>query len=57
MMQHHYTKTEIETVAAAVNAGVCLEDGSSANNILSLAGEAIKGVIINYNCYKDKFQY
>ena len=50
MRQHHYTKTEIETVAAAVNAGVCLEDGSSANNILSLAGEAIKGVIIDYNC-------
>ena len=45
MNQHHYTKTAIETVTAAVNAGVCLEDASTENNILSLAGEAVKQVI------------
>ena len=45
MTKHHYTKTEIGTVTAAVNAGVCLEDGTSGNNILSLAGEAVKRVI------------
>lgn len=50
MNQHHYTKTAIETVAAAVNAGVCLEDASTANNILSLAGEAVKAVT-TYNNY------
>ena len=44
MNQHHYTKTAIETVTAAVNAGVCLEDASTENNILSLAGEAVKQV-------------
>ena len=49
MNQHHYTKTEIETVTAAVNAGVCLEDGSTANNILSRAGEAVKAVITYIN--------
>ena len=46
MTEHHYTKTQIETVSAAVNAGVCLEDSRTANNILSLAGEAVKAVII-----------
>ena len=46
MNEHHYTKTQIETVSAAVDAGVCLEDGSTANNILSLAGEAVKAVIV-----------
>ena len=44
MTEHHYTKTAIETVTAAVNAGVCLEDARTENNTLSLAGEAVKQV-------------
>ena len=48
MTKHNYTKTEIETVTVAVNAGVCLEDSSIANNTLSLAGKAVKAVI-TYN--------
>ena len=44
MTEHNYTKTAIETVTVAVNAGVCLEDARTENNILSLAGEAVKQV-------------
>ena len=46
MTEHHYTKTAIETVTAAVNAGVCLEDARTENNTLSLAGEAVKQIKI-----------
>ena len=46
MTQHHYTKTNIETAAAAVNAGTCLEDThvQGDNIILTHVGEAVKQV-------------
>ena len=44
MTQHHYTDTEVKTAAAAVNAGTCLEDGNSEDNIMSNVGNAVKAV-------------
>ena len=44
MTQHHYTDTEVKTAAAAANAGTCLEDGNSQNNIFSNVGDAVKAV-------------
>lgn len=48
MTQHHYTKTNVETAAAAVNAGTCLEDTHAEGNdiIFSHVGEAVKQVIL-----------
>lgn len=44
MTQHPYTSTEVKTAAAAVNAGTCLEDGNSQDNILSNIRNAVKTV-------------
>ena len=46
MTQHHYTKTDVETAAAAVNAGTCLEDTHVQGDdiILTHVGEAVKQV-------------
>ena len=46
MTQHHYTDTEVKTAAAAANAGTCLEDGNSQNNIFSNVGDAVKTVSV-----------
>ena len=35
MGAHHYTDSAVKTAAAAANAGTCLEDGNSENNIFS----------------------
>lgn len=45
MTKHHYTDTEVKTAAVAVNAGTCLEDGNSENNIFSNIGDAVKMVL------------
>ena len=42
----HYTKTEVETAALAVNAGICLEDSNTADNVFSKLGDAVNNVII-----------
>ena len=44
MTQHHYTDTPVKTAAAAANAGTCLEDGNTQNNIFSNIGDAVKAV-------------
>ena len=44
MTAHHYTKTPVETAAAAVNAGTCLEDANMENNIFTHLVEAVKTV-------------
>ena len=46
MIQHHYTKTDVETAAAAVNAGTCLEDTLAEGDdiIFTHVGEAVKQV-------------
>ena len=46
MTKHNYTKTDVETAAAAVNAGTCLEDTHVQGDdiILTHVGEAIKQV-------------
>ena len=38
---HHYTNSSIDTAAAAVNAGVNLEDGNLPVNVFSHLGDAI----------------
>ena len=47
MTRHNYTKTDVETAAAAVNAGTCLEDTHVQGDdiILTHVGEAVKQVI------------
>ena len=50
MTQHHYTSTTTETVAAAVNAGTCLEDGNSLDNTFSHIGDAVKAVRVCSYC-------
>ena len=42
--KHNYTDTDVKTAAAAANAGTCLEDGNSQNNIFSNVGSAVKAV-------------
>ena len=44
MTEHNYTDTAVKTAAAAVNAGTCLEDGGSADNIMSNVSLAVKAV-------------
>ena len=44
MTGHNYTDTAVKTAAAAVNAGTCLEDGNSEDNIMSNVGSAVKAV-------------
>ena len=46
MTRHNYTKTDVETAAAAVNAGTCLEDTHVQGDdiILTHVGEAVKQV-------------
>ena len=43
---HHYTLSMVETAAAAVNAGTCLEDGDHWDNIFSHIGEAVRKEMI-----------
>ena len=52
MTAHHYTKTEVETAAAAINAGTCLEDGNLEKNIFSYATEAVQQVCPSL-CHPD----
>ena len=49
MTEHHYTKTNIETAATAVNAGTCLEDTHVQGDdiIFTHIGEAVKQVFPN----------
>ena len=47
MTAHHYTKTEVETAAAAINAGTGLEDSPSEKDIFSYATEAVKQVCLS----------
>ena len=44
MTAHHYTSTVVETAAAAVNAGTCLEDANEEDNVFSHIGEAVEQV-------------
>ena len=48
MTDHNYTDTAIKTAAAAVNAGTCLEDGNSEDNIMSNVGDAVKEASKSY---------
>ena len=41
---HHYTNSSVETAAAAVNAGVNLEDANLPVNVFSHLGDAIQKV-------------
>ncbi len=43
---HHYTNNSVDTAAAAVNAGTCLEDANSADNVFSHIGEAVTQVSV-----------
>lgn len=43
---HHYTSSMVETAAAAVNAGTCLEDGDNWDNVFSYIGEASRQGLI-----------
>ena len=43
---HQYTSNATQIAAAAVNAGVCLEDAASENNTFSTIGEAVAEVQI-----------
>ena len=45
---HHYTDSDVKTAAAAANAGTCLEDSVSQNNIFSNVGNAVKAVSYLY---------
>lgn len=38
---HHYTNSSVETAAAAVNAGVSLEDADMEANVFTHIGEAV----------------
>jgi hypothetical protein len=51
MTRHNYTKTDVETAAAAVNAGTCLEDTHVEGDdiILTHVGEAVKQVNLSDN--------
>ena len=44
MTNHHYTNNVVDTAAAAANAGTCLEDGNSEDNVFSHIGEAVSQV-------------
>lgn len=46
MTNHHYTNNMVDTAAAAVNAGTCLEDGNTGGkfNIFTHIGEAVSQV-------------
>jgi beta-glucosidase len=45
---HHYTDSVVKTAAVAVNAGTCLEDANTADNVFSHIGDAIsQGLITN----------
>ncbi len=41
---HHFTNNSVDTAAAAVNAGTCLEDANFAKNVFSYIGEAVTQV-------------
>ena len=45
----HYTTTEVETAALAANAGICLEDSNTADNVFSKLGDAVNNVILLIN--------
>ena len=45
MIAHNYTSTIPQTAAAAVNAGTCLEDGNSMDNVFSHIGDAVSMVM------------
>ena len=46
MTSHRYTNTIVDTAAAAVNAGTCLEDGNTGGklNVFTHIGEAVSQV-------------
>lgn len=54
--QQHYTTSTIETIAAAIDVGVCLEDSHSWNNTFTHIGEAINAVCkaLNHEAYIAK---
>ena len=43
---HHYTDSVVKTAAVAVNAGTCLEDANTADNVFSHIGDAISQVCV-----------
>ena len=48
MTAHHYTKTDVETAAAAINAGTCLEDANMEKNVFTYAVDAVNQVCFWY---------
>lgn len=53
MTAHHYTKTEVETAAAAINAGTCLEDANMEKNIFTYAVDAVNQGLIKMETIQD----
>ena len=41
---HHYTDSPVKAAADAINAGTCLEDADSEDNVFKHLGEAVKAV-------------
>ena len=46
MTYHNYTNTTVDTAAAAVNAGTCLEDSNTEDNVFSHIGDAVSQVLL-----------
>ena len=51
MTYHNYTNTTVDTAAAAVNAGTCLEDSNTEDNVFSHIGEAVSQVSLAGQSY------
>ena len=56
MYAHHYTNNSVDTAAAAVNAGTCLEDANYEKNIFSYIGQAVNEVISTI-VYQTEYRY
>ena len=51
---HHYTNSSVETAAAAVNAGVSLEDANLEANVFTHIGEAVLKVLTRISPNNNK---
>ena len=51
MTYHNYTNTTVDTAAAAVNAGTCLEDSNTEDNVFSHIGDAASQVSLAGQSY------
>ena len=56
MYAHLYTNNSVDTAAAAVNAGTCLEDANYEKNIFSYIGQAVNEVISTI-VYQTEYRY